>query len=329
MQVSPLHVVVVGASAGGLKLLCDLASVLSPSGNVAYFFVIHLSKAELGPFIVDNIRQCSSVPCQLADDGKTIEGGNIYVGVPDMHLIVKEGRMKLSHGAMENRWRPSIDVLFRSAAVAYRENATGIILSGLLQDGTAGMIAIKQCGGATIVQDPRQAEYPDMPRSVLDTMEVDHIIPVNEMGDAIERIIDQPRKKVTVPHMILHEATISENNATHVEDVAVPGTQSRLTCPDCGGVLWELNENGIGRFRCYTGHSYAAEDLDTHQEQKLESTLWVALRMMEERKNLLQNLWDRENQRNMKTLAAMHHKRLEELNHHIGQLRSILLLDQS
>ena len=175
-----LFVVTIGASAGGLNAIYEIVSQLSPEINAAIFIVIHLSRAAIGDILVNRMQKSSSLPCEIAEHDKIFRAGYIYVAPPDAHLLVKDDHMVIGRGPEENRFRPSIDVLFRSAAASHGEKSIGIILTGFLNDGTAGMMAIKQSGGHCIVQDPNEAEYPDMPLSVLETMGVDYCIPLKK-----------------------------------------------------------------------------------------------------------------------------------------------------
>ncbi|RYD86885.1 MAG: chemotaxis protein CheB, partial [Sphingobacteriales bacterium] len=163
----PRFIVVVGASAGGLHSLVELAAQLKEDLPVAVLAVLHLSKVTFSDVLATRLQQVSSFVCKIAEDGEPIRAGHFYLAPPDVHLLVNaESRVLLGHGAAENRWRPSIDILFRAAAAAYNSRVIGIILSGMLQDGTAGMDAIRRSGGTLIVQDPAEAEFPDMPLSV-------------------------------------------------------------------------------------------------------------------------------------------------------------------
>lgn len=185
----PKFIVVIGASAGGLDALSEMVQGLQNGNDTAYCIVLHLSRKGIGDFVVHRLSLVTSIPCSMAKDGAAIESNHIYVARPNQHMLVKDGKIKLGAGPEENRWRPSIDVLFRSAAVAYSSHCIGVILSGLLDDGTSGMWAIKRSGGVCIVQDPEQAEYPDMPVSVMNHMEVDHVLTLADMGLAISKFI--------------------------------------------------------------------------------------------------------------------------------------------
>ena len=258
-------------------------------------------------------------------DFEEIEAGKIYIAPPDNHLLIKDGKVALRFGPAENRWRPSIDVLFRSAAAYHGNRVIGIILTGYLNDGTAGMSAIKKSNGYCIVQDPNQAEYPDMPISVLETMEVDYCVPLDKMGETILSIIQHapPEIKVT-QNEVLKEAQIAERTMTDIETVAQLGQQALYACPDCGGGLWDISGSEIKRFRCHIGHAYSEKDLLIKQEESIESTLWVALRMMEERKMLYKKISSDESNKGLLRLSISHEQKADELEEHILKLKSLL-----
>lgn len=321
----PRHIIVIGTSAGGISILNELVSQFKPEWDAAYFVVLHLSRKSIGDFLIHRLQHYTPLPCRAATDNLPIERGNIYIGIPNLHLIIKRGAIREGRGPEESRWRPSIDVLFRSAAAAYDGYVTGIILSGLMDDGTSGMWAIKRSGGSTIVQDPNEAEYPNMPLSVLNKMEVEHCVSVSEMGGVLENIIQNKIvKPVEIPADVKAEAEIAEKMATGIEWVNDMGPASVYTCPDCGGMLTEMKGDGGNRYRCHTGHTYSSGDLLYKQAHNIESTLWVALRMMEERKNLLHKMEVQNRQRGLNRTAEEHRRRGEDLQQHIIQLKKLL-----
>jgi two-component system chemotaxis response regulator CheB len=318
-------VIVIGASAGGQDAIIEIIRQLPVDLPVAVFIVLHLSAKGIGWVLRDKIQQFTPLPCKLAVDQSPIESGHIYIAPPDFHLIVAKEKIKVVNGPHENRWRPSVDVLFRSAAAAYNERVIGIVLTGFLDDGTSGMQAIVGCGGSTIVQDPNEAQYPDMPMSVLNNMEVDYCLPLSQMGKAILDIIRTKEiKGIVVPPQLAAEAAIAEKTASGIDVVSPLGPQSVYSCPDCGGSLWQLKEGNFAHYRCHIGHSYSQADLVSKQIESLESTLWIALRMMEERRNLLAKIADEEVRKGLHGIAETHRVRVTELQHHISQLKNLL-----
>lgn len=325
----PPFVVVIGSSAGGLTALTELVSQLKTGMNAAVFIVMHLSRKGISDFLSHRLQQYTTLPCQIATNKAPIKRGHIYIAPPNHHLLVKENMMLLGHGPEENRWRPSIDVLFRSAAVAYGNHAIGIIITGLLDDGTAGMVAIRKCGGICIVQDPNEAEYPEMPLSVLNQIEADYCISLAEMGFTLQELTKNGvAQKIEIPQELVRESMIAEKTATGIDVVDGLGERSVYACPDCGGSLWNIKRDGISRYRCHIGHSYSENDLVVKQAGNVEATLWVALRMMEDRKNLLRKLGGDSRSRGAVNLASVHEEKAKELQHHIDKLKEILFSTQ-
>ena len=272
------------------------------------------------------ISQVTSMPCRLATNGEQAVQDHIYVARPNQHLLIKDGKFILGSGPEENRWRPSIDVLFRSAAISYSSRTIGIILSGFLDDGTSGMSAIKRCGGTCIAQDPDEAEYPDMVLSVINCIEVDHVVTLANMGSIVENIIKESiGEKMPVPADVVAESRIAEEIAVGIEDVKKLNVeQSVFACPDCGGGLWRVKDDVITRYRCHIGHAYSERDLIIKQAEVAGSTLWVALRMMEERKHLLKKMEVENTKKGYKSLANSNIEKQGELGKHIDKLKEIL-----
>jgi two-component system chemotaxis response regulator CheB len=324
MKESP-YIIVVGASAGGMTPLSELMGQFEPDINAAVFIVLHLSNTGIGTFLKDKIQRYSRLPCSIAANGVPIQRGHIYIAPPDFHLIVKENTMLITSGPAESRWRPSIDILFRSAAVAHGEKVIGTILTGLLDDGTAGMIAIGSCGGTTIVQDPEEAQFPDMPLSVLQVMEVSHVSRLAGMGKLIANVVNTKLiEGVPVPEELKMEAGIAERTASSITDTMPLGKHSVYSCPDCGGGLWERKDNGLTTFRCYTGHKYTEPELYRQQNQKLETALWISVRMMEEKRNLLLKLCDQDKARGFTKMSSDYLQRADEFAEYIHTMKQVL-----
>lgn len=321
----PKFIVVIGASAGGLNALMEMVQTLQKGLDVAYCIVLHLSRKGIGDFIVHRLKQVTSMHCSLVVDGAPIKKDNIYIARPNQHMLVKDNKFILGAGPEENRFRPSIDVLFRSAAVAYSSHAIGIILSGMLDDGTSGMWAIKRSGGSCVVQDPNQAEYPDMPVSVINNMEVDHVATLEEIGPLVAEIIKHKKgRKKPVPKDVIEESKIAETTAVGIEVIEKLADTSVFACPDCGGNLWSMKDDTIKRYRCHIGHAYTERDLVVKQAETASSTLWVALRMMEERKHLLRKMEVDYAKKGYKSLSSNHVEKQDVMERHIDRLKDIL-----
>jgi two-component system chemotaxis response regulator CheB len=309
------NIIVIGTSAGGLEALDALIGQLPTDLPASIFIVQHMAPENTGEALMHRLSRHRAFHCKLAEDGESFKPGRIYIAPPDNHLLVKENKVLVTKGARENRNRPGIDPLFRSAAVTHTSRVIGVVLTGMLDDGTAGLIAIKKCGGVTIVQDPKDAAYPGMPESALNNLKVDYSVPISEMGRLLETLThERPGKSRPIPKDVRTEAQIAERVLSDVAAVNALGKQVPYNCPECGGVLWEMKSPEVSRYRCHTGHSFTLPALLESQSEKIEETLWTSLRMFEERKNLLNSTHN--------TFAV---QRAKETQVHIDRIRAILL----
>ena len=315
------NIIVIGTSAGGLAALDELVGHLRPNLPASIFIVQHMAAESNGDALLHQLRKHRALRCKLAEDRESFEQGSIYIAPPDHHMLVKERTILVTKGARENRCRPAIDPLFRSAAVTHGSKVIGVLLTGMLDDGTAGMIAIKQCGGVTVVQDPAGAMYPGMPQSAIDNAVIDHRVPLATMGGLLEQLSrERSGKRKAIPHGVQIEAEIAERVLSDVDQVNGLGNQVPYNCPNCGGVLWEMEASDQLRYRCHTGHSFTHLALLASQSEKIEETLWTALRMFEERKNLLNSIVRREG-----TIASTSAgERAKETQIHIERIRAML-----
>jgi two-component system chemotaxis response regulator CheB len=318
----PAYLIVIGTSAGGLPALVQLVQQLPATLPAAVLVVQHLATDSSGAHIVHRLSQHTSLSCQLATDQLEIKAGHLYLAPPDRHLLIQNQQLLVTKGPRENSYRPAVDALFRSAAVHYGSAVIGVVLTGMLHDGTAGLDIIKRCSGRAVVQDPQEADYPSMPETALRNVAIDHILPLNQMGHLLQQMTSgPPPTPVPIPDDILAEAAIAERVVGTISAVQHIGAPMPFTCPDCGGALWKLEHGNVLRFRCHTGHAFTAEALLDSSRQSLEESLWVALRMMEERKNLLSSMTSRE----QSPWNAQQQERLEEIKRHINRLREFML----
>jgi two-component system chemotaxis response regulator CheB len=319
-------IIVIGTSAGGLEALDELIAQLPTDLPASIFIIQHMAPENTGIALLHRLGKYRPFQCKLAADGEKFLPGRIYIATPDYHLLLKKDHVLVTKGARENRYRPGIDPLFRSAAATFGPRVIGLILTGMLDDGTAGMSAIKKCGGITIVQDPKEATYPDMPQSALTNVKIDHCVPLSQMGALLERLVaESPGEPKPVPGDIKAEALIAERVLSDVKGVSGLGDQVPYNCPNCGGVLWELAASKADRYRCHTGHSFTAVSLLTSQTEKIEETLWVSLRMFEERKNLLNAMAKTEKHQSTQQTYAEQAKGTEV---HINRIRAMLMAPQ-
>ncbi|GGY61152.1 chemotaxis protein CheB [Pseudoduganella albidiflava] len=293
--------VVVGASTGGVAALQTFVAGLPPNFPAAVLIVMHVGNHD--SILPSLLARSARLPIRHARDGDVLEPGRILVAPPDFHLVVtrdrdngRTGHVLLSRGARENHARPAIDPLFRSAAAAYGPRAIGVILTGMLDDGTAGLQAIKACGGKAIVQVPEEAQAPDMPESAIRNVAVDRVLPVADIGAALERMLDenlaaargQPRE---VPEWVNLENRLMTETAD-VETLSQIGAPSTFTCPECHGTLWEIRGTTPTRFRCHTGHAFTERHLCAEQGEAVEASLWSAVRALSEKEKLLRQMAD-------------------------------------
>jgi two-component system chemotaxis response regulator CheB len=284
-------ITVIGASAGGIAALRALLKALPADYPAAIFVVLHLAP-ESPPVLAGILDRSTRLTVRIARTGEPVTRGVVVVAPPDHHLILERGHVVLSHGPRENRHRPSIDVLFRSAAVAYGPRVTGVILTGMLDDGAAGLWAVKQRGGVAVVQDPDDAEYPDMPRNALEAVRADHRLPLATIPRQLQAIA---REMVTepldaVPHGMAEEVRMASHESTHIETLDAIGKRVPFTCPECGGSLWEFEDAPTQRFRCHVGHAYSIHTLVDEQASRVEAALWAALRSLEENERLARRM---------------------------------------
>ena len=320
------NIITIGASAGGISAVSRLVATFQQDMDAAVFIVIHVSVNSASDVILQAIQKKTSWKCIVPEDQEKIKNGTIYLAPSDHHMMVEKGTISITKGAFENHWRPSIDVLFRSAAASYNSCVTGIILTGLLDDGTSGMYAIKRCGGLCMIQDPEEAEFPDMPNNVLHTMEVDYKVSIDEIGYILSDLFSRRLcVKKEVPADIQLEADIARRMSSSIDDLMKLGDMTAMTCPDCGGLLVEVVNDMIKRYRCYTGHTFTEKTLEEQQTKNIEESLWVAIRMMEERRNLLLNMNKNLGATSTRLSQNPKFEHAETMKLHIDRLKAMLM----
>lgn len=319
------NIVVVGTSAGGMKALIALVEQLPGDFPAPLLVVQHISADATGDALLNALNKIGKLKCVHAKQGEHIQSGYVYLAPSDHHLMIeKNGHLMVSKGAQENRSRPAIDPLFRSAAACFGNKTTGILLTGYLDDGTSGLIAIQRCGGTTIIQDPADADYPDMPKNALNQMKPDYCIPIVEMVGVLSTLMKRkPSKQPVIPEDIVKEVKIAERVLSDLPSVNSLGEQVPFNCPGCGGVLWKMDKGADVRYRCHTGHAYTAATLLAEQTMKIEETMWTALRMFEERKNLLTTI--AKEQKGAVAKSANERAKMSQV--HIDRIRAVLLAD--
>jgi two-component system, chemotaxis family, protein-glutamate methylesterase/glutaminase len=318
-------IVVIGASAGGVEAISTIVADLPRDLRAAVLVVLHLAKGR--SMLPEILTRAGCLPAIHPGDQDRLEYGRIYVARPDHHLVVGAGTVRVVHGPTENGCRPAIDPLFRSAARMYGPRVIGIVLTGGLDDGTAGLAAVKEAGGIAIVQDPDEAFAPSMPRSARALVAVDHVLPVREMGAMITELTreeTEPQPSTPGVHVAPMEPDLGESPMA-VNESDRPGKVSIFTCPECHGTLWEADDRGIVRFRCRVGHVYSAESMLAAQTDSVDRALWTALRSLEERAALTHRLAERARARKHNWVARAFEERALAADGHAAVIRELLV----
>lgn len=304
---STRDVVVVGASAGGVEALRQLVAGLPQDFPAAVLVVLHVPSGTRSA-LPSILSRAGKLPAKQAEEGDPLRPGQVLVAGPDQHLIVHDGRVTLSRGPTENGHRPAIDVLFRSAARIGGPRVVGVVLSGALDDGTAGLAAIRSRGGIGVVQDPAEALHPSMPRSAIQGAAPEHVVAVSQMPALLQQLAMEEVGEDSAPppsNLIQVETALSNMDDKAFDSLDRPGDPSNFSCPDCDGTLALIEDEGVLRFRCRVGHAWSAESLLTQQSAAVETALWMALRTLEERAELTRDMSRRAADRGHRRTAEM------------------------
>ncbi len=320
-------IIVVGVSAGGVEALVKLAGQLPTDLPASILIVLHIPP-QYPSLLPDILSRSGPLAATHPVDAEEIQCGHIYVAPPDQHLLVEPGRIRLVHGPKENRNRPAIDPLFRAAAHAYGPRVVGVILTGSLDDGTAGLRAVKRRGGVAIVQDPDDALYPSMPSSALAHVQVDYRLPLAGIGAVLVQLAHQRAEEegaYPVPEDMEQEARYTEMaDADTLSSSERVGTPSAFSCPECGGVLWELQDGKLLRFRCRVGHTFSVDSILAAQTEQFEMALWAALKTLEERASLSRRMAQQAYDRDQDWLARRFEKRSHDAEQRAITIRRVL-----
>jgi two-component system chemotaxis response regulator CheB len=317
MPESTRDIVVVGASLGGFEALRRLTAEI-PAGFPGSLFVVQHIGPD-APSLLDRLlARTSKLPVSWAQDREQFAPGTVYIAPPDHHLLFEDGLLRLNRGPRENAVRPAIDTLFRSAAATHASRVVGVILSGLLDDGAAGLLAVHRAGGVTVVQHPEDAQFDEMPLSALMHGPIDHILPLAEIPALLDQLARTAVSAVEVPDDLVREASIAASYADAEEELNHLGTRSLFTCPACSGALWEVGRDGVPYYRCHIGHGYSLPALKRGQKLDIERALLVALRALEQRLRLIERIGhDRHG-------PAGRRGEREQIRHHAETLRDLL-----
>ncbi len=295
-------IIAIGASAGGVEALKILVSGFPPDLAASIFVVLHVS-----PFypsiLPDILTRFGPLPAVHARNGDAILPGRIYVAPPDHHLTLEPGFIRTVRGPRENGHRPAVDPLFRTAARAYGPRAVGVVLTGALDCGTAGLMSIKSRGGVAIVQDPNDALSPEMPRNAIKYVKVDHILPLAKISSLIAKLAREP---------VVKEVVAMETK---------PIKRSVFTCPECNGSMVESERGGLIQFECHVGHVFSMDGMATAQAEELEAALWAGVRALEESEALARRMASRSDRK----LAVRLVEKAEGMKTHAQLLQKMLL----
>lgn len=315
----------IGASAGGFDVLRKLVAGLPADLDASVFIVWHMAPDVKG-VLPQVLSQLGTLPASHATDGEAIRTGQIYIAPPDHHLTLEREKIRVTKGPKVNRFRPAVDPLFRSAAFAYGARVIGVILSGALDDGAAGLWAIKQCGGLAVAQDPADAEVPSMPENAIHSSQPDHIVPASELAELLAKLAGEEieDRKETIMKENGHpgrKAQVQEENPVGNGDFFNLHALTPYTCPECHGVLSAIKENDRIRFRCHTGHAFSFDSLLSALTESVEESLWTAIRGIQESKFLLNHMGDHLAEVNEPKLAAAYFKKAREAESRLQMVR--------
>lgn len=316
--------VAVGTSSGGIEALRALVGALPADFPAPLCIVMHVAPESPGilPAILNH---SAKLEVRYAADGDLLRPGLVYLAPPDRHLLVEPGRVRVTAGPRENRFRPAIDPLFRSVAQVFGPGAVGVLLTGNLDDGTSGLDVIKRLGGVAVVQDPADALFPEMPQSAIDHVAVDYVVPLARMAPLLIELMRAPapaRAVETVPEQVEVEVKIAKAHDPLDAGLERIGEPSRFACPDCHGVLMQLQEGSRIRFRCHTGHAYSVDSLVAAISEGIDESLWNAMRSLEEASLLLQRIAQLQSEHSID--ASQIAAQAEEAQLHADEIRGLV-----
>jgi two-component system chemotaxis response regulator CheB len=321
-------IVVIGTSAGGVGALQEILKGLPQDLPASVFIVMHLTP-HIPSFLARVLLKAGRIPVQPVLGPMNFRRGHIYVAPPDHHIALSRTQVDINRGPRENWNRPSVDVLFRSAATSHGPHVIGIILTGFLDDGTAGLAAIRREGGITMVQDPEDAMFPDMPLNAVQNVQIDHVVPLSQIAPTLVNLVrSRPdRSRMRVSEEVAIETAIAKATMTRMNGRAALeklGRPATFTCPECLGPLWELKDGDLVRYRCQVGHAFSAESMMTAQQDAVERALWKALGAIESRVALWRRISERMKGPRLQDLARFYRAKEKEAVRDLEELRGIL-----
>jgi two-component system, chemotaxis family, protein-glutamate methylesterase/glutaminase len=311
-------ILAIGTSAGGVEALVFLAKRLPRQFPAAVLVTIHLPSYARSA--LDEILTGSGpLVAGFANDDEPLRKGRIYIAPPDRHLLVNGDRLALGEGPRENNSRPAIDPMLRSAAFCCCGRAIGVVLTGTLGDGASGLWAVQQCGGITVVQDPNDAAFSEMPVTALHRTQPDHVVRLADMPALLNSLVHEPAVEGTpASRHLAYEVNMARHGSSGIDsmdNLDGLGRRSTLACPECGGVMWEIDEGDLARYRCHVGHAYAAEVMNLALDEGLRRALAAAQRALEERVALAHKLYQQAADGGHRLLAESWAEKTRECEH--------------
>lgn len=317
------RVIVVGGSLGALDGLRRLAAELPGEFPAPITVTVHL-RPDAPAATARLLDRAGPLSAATVFDEQELAPGRIYVAPPNLHLVVEPGKVRPVLGPRENLWRPSIDVLFRSAAIAYGPGTIAVLLSGYLDDGVAGLDAVRRCGGTVVVQDPRDATVPDLPQNALGAVAADHVSTLAGLPKLLVRLAEEPLATSAdpPPDDLITEHRIAARVTSDVAAEFELGELAPFSCPECRGPLWGI-DGPVKRYRCHVGHAYTGKSLAADQQAGIERALWAALRALREQSMAQESIARTERADGRPGSAAAHRELAEDARRHAGALAEL------
>jgi two-component system chemotaxis response regulator CheB len=312
--------IVVGGSAGAIEALAEMLAGIPPTLPATLLVAIHRGPTMPG-VLPRMLERYGLLPAKYADDGELYRHGHIYVAPPDHHLLVSGERLRVTRGPREHGLRPAVDPLFRSAARELGPRVVGVILSGVLDDGTDGLEFVKRHGGIAIVQRTEDAQHSGMPASALERVQVDHALAAADIGAVLTQLAGEP---VEAPAATDTQDT-AEAGGEGLNGAPPAGVAQPITCPECGGSLWQTTAKQQDFFRCHLGHAFTARTLVALQDGRLEQTLWSALRNLEESAALRRRMAVRARGGSLVQMAGLYEAQAARAQERADMLRALLV----
>jgi two-component system chemotaxis response regulator CheB len=317
-------IMAIGTSAGGFEALRFLAKGFPQNFPASILVTIHLP-LQFHSSLDQLLAKAGPLPSAFANEGEAIKKSRIYIAPPGRHLLVDGERLSLGTGPRENNARPAIDPMLRSIAVCCGSRAIGVVLTGTLGDGASGLWAIKQAGGMTVVQDPKDAAFPEMPQTALKRMKPDHVAHLRDMPGLLYTLVHQRAgDPIVVPENLRYEVEIARDGRSSMNGMDWFGARSVLTCPDCGGLMWELKDGNMSRYRCHTGHAYTEELIAVGLDEHLKRAMATALRALNERIALAGRLRDQAEGSGQPSLAESWSRSVEKFEKEADVIRDAI-----